>query len=588
MSQAQSSSRKTWGFLAFTLGCIVAISGAAKLHPNDRTMRTRGLLVNVAKKKVAKASGPSAQAALNSLVAARLDNLSVVQVKQLLQRTYSAMQQQTAKALKIKEPAATMGVLETRVMVAMVKKWVAKPAPAGKAKKQNIQRDVIAAVVKTIGASPKKAKQTKKGSKAKTTSKPKKPMLALQVPRALKEIVSVLRDKTVSRLSPYIVWYALQKQAAGKVMAMAHGVGSANVMTLARAALKDKGASQGVDEFASTLSKSLGKTLKLKSKDYAVVVPPVARKGWVKALEPKLTNAMALQRAREVAHSVATLVGGQYATHLAKSLGTTMRLEWKAVGTSAQAASAKTQTPPAKQDAKVKKAPTSRAASQPAATKKAALVRRPAPRAAAPAPATYLHLALGGTKERIGGWPDSLPVFLVGFLLALFGLFQWRSAVQAEAAAQADKEGTDSSNPFALLAKMQGPLQQLQDDIGDLNEQQVCDRVDVILNHYVLPFAEVRRGVIDRLGMELGAEVLVIIAYGERMLNRVWSAASDGHLPEATSVLPDAVDALAEAAGKVKAAGALPSLDSTDDSSSEETSTTDSDEGDAADEDKKA
>ncbi len=587
MSQAQSSSRKTWGFLAFTLGCIVAISGAAKLHPNDRTMRTRVLLVNVAKKKVAKASGPGAQTALNSLLAARLDNLSVVQVKQLLQRTYSAMQEHTAKSLNIKEPAATMGVLETRVVVAMVKKWVAKPAPAGKAKKQNIQRDVIAAVVKTIGASPKKAKPSKSGSKTNKVSKPKKPMLAVQVPRALKEIVTVLRDKTVSRLSPYIVWYALQKQTTGKVMAMAHRIGSANVMTLARAALKDKGASQGVDEFASLLSKSLGKTLKLKSKDHAVSVPPAVRKGWVDALEPKLTNAVALQRAREVAFSVSTLVGGQYAAHLAKSLGKTMRLEWRAVATS-KATPTPTQAPLAKRDSKVPKAPSSRATSQPAATKKGAPVRRPAPRAAVSAPPSYMHLALGGTKERIGGWPDSLPVFLVGFLLALFGLFQWRSAVQAEAAAQADKEGTDSSNPFALLAKMQGPLQQLQEDIGDLDEQQVCDRVDTILNHYVLPFAEVRRGVIDRLGMELGAEVLVIIAYGERMLNRVWSAASDGHLPEATSVLPDAVDALAEAAGKVKAAGALPSLDSTEDSSSKDASDSGNDEGDAADDGNKS
>ena len=38
------------------------------------------------------------------------------------------------------------------------------------------------------------------------------------------------------------------------------------------------------------------------------------------------------------------------------------------------------------------------------------------------------------------------------------------------------------------------------------------------------------------------------VAYGERMLNRTWSAAADEHLPEARAVLPDAVDALEEAA----------------------------------------
>jgi hypothetical protein len=50
----------------------------------------------------------------------------------------------------------------------------------------------------------------------------------------------------------------------------------------------------------------------------------------------------------------------------------------------------------------------------------------------------------------------------------------------------------------------------------------------------------VRRKIIDRLGMSKGSEILVVVAYGERMLNRVWSAASDGHLPEARSSYPEA------------------------------------------------
>jgi hypothetical protein len=48
--------------------------------------------------------------------------------------------------------------------------------------------------------------------------------------------------------------------------------------------------------------------------------------------------------------------------------------------------------------------------------------------------------------------------------------------------------------------------------------------------------------------MDRGAEILVVIAFGQRMLNRVWSAAADRHLPEARSCYPDAVEALEEAA----------------------------------------
>lgn len=573
MSQVQSSSRKTWGFLAFALGCMIAISGAAKLHSKDRTMRTRGLLVRVAKGKVAKAAGASVATAQSTLLAARLNDLTTVQVKALLQSSYLTMQRQTAKALKITEPAATMGVLKTNVVVAMVKKWVAKPPAAGRSKKMDFQRDVVAAVVRTIGASPKKAK---KGAKGKTKAK-STPKAALPVPRAVKEIVAVLRDKTVNRLAPYLVWYALRKQSAAKVTALAHNMSTAYIMDLARSSLKGKPA-EGVQEFVTGLAKGLGKKLKLKSKDHTVVLPATTRHQWFKALKPKMSNVAALQKAREVVFAGASAIGSRYSIHLAKSLADEMRLEWTDVTTTATAAKPKARQKQAPKAApKARKAPTTRkAASRPAVARKAPPTRRPAPRKVTAVTKNYPHLELGGTTERIGGWPDSLPIFLVGFVLALLGLFQWRGAVQAEAAAQAENQSSDASNPFALLANMQAPLKKLQEDIEGLNEQQVCDRVDEILNYYVLPFAEVRRGVIDRLGMELGAEVLVIIAYGERMLNRVWSAASDGHLPEAMSVLPDAVDSLAEAAGKVQAAGALPSVEEGSDDSGESDESDDS------------
>ena len=48
--------------------------------------------------------------------------------------------------------------------------------------------------------------------------------------------------------------------------------------------------------------------------------------------------------------------------------------------------------------------------------------------------------------------------------------------------------------------------------------------------------------------MEKGAEILVTLAFGERMMNRVWSAAADGHLPEATASLNESTDAFIEAA----------------------------------------
>ncbi len=162
----------------------------------------------------------------------------------------------------------------------------------------------------------------------------------------------------------------------------------------------------------------------------------------------------------------------------------------------------------------------------------------------------------GGAKvpAKTGEWPDSWPIFLVGAVLATVGLVLWRMAKAAERKAVAAGEHGAEGDPLTYLANVLPPARVLAEDIGELDSHRICDRVDVLLEDYLLPFAELRQRVIDRLGMDKGAEVLVTIAYGERMLNRTWSAAGDGHLPEARSVYPDAVAALEEAQALVDAA----------------------------------
>ncbi len=163
----------------------------------------------------------------------------------------------------------------------------------------------------------------------------------------------------------------------------------------------------------------------------------------------------------------------------------------------------------------------------------------------------------GGAKvpDKVGEWPDSVPIFLVGAVLAVIGLVLWRSAKAKEREALVSGEGADASqDPFAFLESVQAPLAELATEIGDLEPPAICDRVDKLLEEYILPLAEVRQLIIDRVGMDRGAEILVTIAYGERMLNRTWSAAGDDHRPEALAVYPDAVAALAEAQGQAVAA----------------------------------
>lgn len=151
--------------------------------------------------------------------------------------------------------------------------------------------------------------------------------------------------------------------------------------------------------------------------------------------------------------------------------------------------------------------------------------------------------------EQTGGWPDTLAVFIVGAVISAAGLVLWRYMLAAtkKAAVKAEADSPTQGGALELLAGVLEPARTLQAEIDKLDGTTITQRIDVLLETYVLPFAEVRQTVIDRFGMAKGAEILITVAYGERMLNRVWSAASDGHLPEAMASLPEAIDALDEA-----------------------------------------
>ena len=156
---------------------------------------------------------------------------------------------------------------------------------------------------------------------------------------------------------------------------------------------------------------------------------------------------------------------------------------------------------------------------------------------------------ISGAKAPLDGetWPTTLPVFLAAGVVAAIGIFLWRKAVTAQKA-QGNLGGSDGKDPVVLLRGLIEPLKSLRSDAPHMDTDSLVARVDALLDQYVLPMGEERQGFVDRFGMEKGAEILVTLAFGERMLNRVWSAAADGHHPEATSSLDESTDAFIEAA----------------------------------------
>ena len=161
----------------------------------------------------------------------------------------------------------------------------------------------------------------------------------------------------------------------------------------------------------------------------------------------------------------------------------------------------------------------------------------------------------GGAKMPIEGekWPDTVPLFIVGILVAVIGLVIWRLAVAKANQELAEKGSSDRKDALSLLAGLIEPTRKLTKEAPSLRAEEINHRANDLLEEYVLPFAEERQTLIQRFGMEAGADVLVTMAFGERMLNRIWSASADGHVQEARACCGEALAAFEEAQTKVAA-----------------------------------
>ena len=145
-------------------------------------------------------------------------------------------------------------------------------------------------------------------------------------------------------------------------------------------------------------------------------------------------------------------------------------------------------------------------------------------------------------------FPDTFIWYLIGTIISVVGLVIWhikqRETVKLDLTSHQE---SSEANPDVLLRDTVTALRELNDKKDIENANKFIEVIDDILDNFVLPFAEIRHHLIDMFGMSEGSEILVILAYGERNLNRVWSAAADGHLEEARTVLPDVLKTYEEA-----------------------------------------
>lgn len=155
----------------------------------------------------------------------------------------------------------------------------------------------------------------------------------------------------------------------------------------------------------------------------------------------------------------------------------------------------------------------------------------------------------GGAKAPAEGsaWPDTLLVFGLGVGVAVVGLVLWWMA-EREGVHPSDDSNSDSKtgNPITELRQLNVKLNEVQSRFNQLSLDDILAVVEQLQVDHVYGVAEHRQVLSIQLGIAQGAELMIAFAYCERMLNRAWSAAADGHHGEALASLQEACETSAQ------------------------------------------
>lgn len=157
-------------------------------------------------------------------------------------------------------------------------------------------------------------------------------------------------------------------------------------------------------------------------------------------------------------------------------------------------------------------------------------------------------------------WPDTWPIFLGGLAASIAGVTLWRIELATEkrkriAALSQAQDSPSHRDVVRLMLDSVSHVEALAGQSGELQASQLCERIDAVLNELILPIVNDRTDVLNRFGMSHGSEMLIALAYGERMLNRAWSAAADGYLEEARDSVSESVEGFHEMQRLLEAQG---------------------------------
>jgi hypothetical protein len=143
-------------------------------------------------------------------------------------------------------------------------------------------------------------------------------------------------------------------------------------------------------------------------------------------------------------------------------------------------------------------------------------------------------------------WNDwgSRWIFVIGIGITLLGVLLKRSGPGAH---ELEAGAMEVARIGELLTDLEGSVERLGGRADALDAEAIHREVDPLLIGPVYAIANGRESIRGAHGGRVFAAVMDAFARGERKLNRAWSAAVDGHAPEARKSLVSALPALREA-----------------------------------------
>jgi hypothetical protein len=134
---------------------------------------------------------------------------------------------------------------------------------------------------------------------------------------------------------------------------------------------------------------------------------------------------------------------------------------------------------------------------------------------------------LASLDERLMNWTYFMPVMLVGFI----GAFLYKK----EANAAAKQGDLLQNNKKVLIESLDNVLKNLEALNGRKEQVPTYDmrfEIDKLFRDDLINFADARDSMKHLFGIQAFADIMSSFAAGERYINRVWSASTDGYVDE--------------------------------------------------------